>query len=209
MTQSKHIYIVLTGTGTAFSGFIRLFTRANLNHASIAFDPELREVYSFGRKKMYNPFVAGLIRENFVDPFYNSANCAIYQLKVSHEEYDTMYNHVQGMMKHQDRYKYHLLGLVGVLFNIKIDRENAYFCSHFVASVFEETQRLPVNKPSCFVTPEDFALSLYHHKIYSGKLCYYLRKINYNAARSDTFIMTSGSARMMKDIKEQAEEAVI
>lgn len=51
MTANKDIYIVLTGTGTAFSGLIKWFTKAELNHASIAFDHELREVYSFGRKK--------------------------------------------------------------------------------------------------------------------------------------------------------------
>lgn len=50
MTSKKDVYIVLTGTGTAFSGFIKWFTKADLNHASIAFDSELREVYSFGRK---------------------------------------------------------------------------------------------------------------------------------------------------------------
>lgn len=51
MTVNRDIYIVLTGTGTAFSGIIKWFTKAELNHASIAFDSELREVYSFGRKK--------------------------------------------------------------------------------------------------------------------------------------------------------------
>lgn len=179
MTRNRYIYIVLTGTGTAFSQLISLFTRAELNHASIAFDPELREVYSFGRKKMYNPFVAGLIRENFKDPFYRSADCAVYQVKVTPGDYEAMYDHVQGMMKNQDQYKYHLLGLVGVLFNIRINRENAYFCSHFVASVFEDNRvvkALPMSKPSWFVTPEDFAVSLNSHKIYSGKLSSYLRR---------------------------------
>jgi hypothetical protein len=208
MTLSKDIYIVLTGTGTAFSGFIRWFTKADLNHASIAFDRELREVYSFGRKKMYNPFVAGLVQENFVDPFYNRADCAIYQLRVSPEEYDTMYNHVQGMMQNQERYKYHLLGLVGVLFNIKINRANAYFCSHFVASVFEETKVHPVNKPSCFVTPEDFALCLYPHKIFSGKLSYYLRRAHNPSVRSTTFHTVKGPSRIMSLNEERAEEVV-
>ncbi|WP_410513896.1 hypothetical protein PaeBR_05600 [Paenibacillus sp. BR2-3] len=184
MTPKKDIYIVLTGTGTAFSGMIRWFTKADLNHASIAFDSELREVYSFGRKKMNNPFVAGLIQENFVDPFYSGTDCAIYHLRVSNQEFDMMHSHVTGMMQNQERYKYHLLGLVGVLLNIKIDREDAFFCSYFVASLFEETELQPVDKPSCFVTPEDFALSLCPHKIYSGKLSYYLRGADSHSARS-------------------------
>lgn len=214
MNANRDIYIVLTGTGTAFSGLIKWFTKAELNHASIAFDSELREVYSFGRKKMYNPFIAGLIHENFIDPFYSSADCAIYQLKVSDTEYETMYNHVQGMMEHQERYKYHLLGLIGVLLNIKFDREHAYFCSHFVASLFEATALQPVDKPSCFVTPEDFAASLGTHKIYSGKLSYYMRRtqrisyITSGTTGGPAASSPSVGARMLRTTEERAESIV-
>ncbi|NQX49075.1 hypothetical protein HQN87_27495 [Paenibacillus tritici] len=214
MTANRDIYIVLTGTGTAFSGLIKWFTKAELNHASIAFDSELREVYSFGRKKVYNPFIAGLIHEDFVHPFYSSADCAIYQLRVTTEEYDTMYNHVQGMMQNQERYKYHLLGLVGVLLNIRIDRENAFFCSQFVASVFEETAVHPVAKPSCFVTPEDFASSLCAHKIFSGKLSYYMHRTNRMAHLNSSLHNTPSSvpaeyaARRMRLNEERAEGIV-
>lgn len=51
MYTEQDIWIVLTGTGTWFSRMIQYFTKAPLNHASIAFDSELCEVYSFGRKK--------------------------------------------------------------------------------------------------------------------------------------------------------------
>lgn len=212
MGASKNIYIVLTGTGTAFSGIIKWFTKAELNHASIAFDSELHEVYSFGRKKVHNPFVAGLIRENFIHPFYSTADCAIYQLNVSHEEYEAMYNHVQGMMENQDRYKYHLLGLIGVLLNVKFDREDAYFCSHFVASVCEEAAFQPVAKPSCFVTPEDFADSLCAYKIFSGKLSYYMHRTqesSYISLRKTNAGSTASiGARMLRVSEERAEGIV-
>jgi len=214
MTPKKDIYIVLTGTGTAFSGVIRWFTKADLNHASIAFDSELREVYSFGRKKMHNPFIAGLIQENFVHPFYNGADCAIYRLRMSNEQFDSIHNHVTGMMQNQERYKYHLLGLVGVLLNVKIDREDAYFCSHFVASLFEETEYHPANKPSCFVTPEDFALSLCPHKIYSGKLSYYLRGTPNVTARSaaihnSALVSGAATANFTATIEEEVVKSVV
>ncbi|WP_203457006.1 hypothetical protein [Paenibacillus tepidiphilus] len=174
MGDHKNIYIVLTATGTLFSKFIQCFTRAELNHASIAFDSELQDVYSFGRKTCHNPFVAGLIRENFSHPFYRKTDCAIYQVTVSSEEYAAMHNRVQRMMQQQEVYSYHMLGLLGVLLNIEFEKENAYFCSHFVASILEESAFQPVPKPSCFVTPEDFAASLRAHKIYKGNLTYYL-----------------------------------
>lgn len=175
--QLKDVYIVLTHNGTAFSGLIKWFTRADLNHASIAFDPELREVYSFGRRNVHNPFIAGLVRENFTDSFYSTTECAVYRLQVNEREYAAMHNHVCLMMLDQKRYKYHLLGLLGVLFHIEINRRDAYFCSQFVASVLEEMNLKPVQKRPCFVTPEDFALSLRAHNVYKGKLICYLRRM--------------------------------
>ncbi|WP_187355130.1 hypothetical protein ['Paenibacillus yunnanensis' Narsing Rao et al. 2020] len=175
MGHPKNIYIVLTATGTLFSKMIQCFTRAELNHASIAFDSGLQEVYSFGRKTCHNPFTAGLIRENFSHPFYRKTGCAIYKVTVSSEEYEAMHHRVQTMMQQQEVYRYHLMGLLGVLLNIEFEKENAYFCSHFVASILEESAFQPVAKPPCFVTPEDFAASLRAHKIYKGNLTYYLR----------------------------------
>lgn len=212
MGTSKSIYIVLTGTGTAFSGIIKWFTKAELNHASIAFDSGLQEVYSFGRKKVHNPFIAGLIRENFIHPFYSTADCAIYQLNVSDEEYEAMYNHVQGMMENQERYKYHLLGLIGVLLNVKFNREDAYFCSYFVASVCAEAAYHPVAKPSCFVTPEDFAESLCANKIFSGKLSYYMhrtQKSPYISLRKTAAVPSAVMGARMLHVSEERAEGIV
>ena len=62
--MGEKIYIVLTDTGTLLSKAIGLYTRKDLNHASIAFDEELKEMYSFGRKQRHNPFVGGFVKEN-------------------------------------------------------------------------------------------------------------------------------------------------
>lgn len=51
MSRDKEIYVLLTDTGTVLTKIIRSFTKDPLNHASIAFDQDLNEVYSFGRKK--------------------------------------------------------------------------------------------------------------------------------------------------------------
>jgi hypothetical protein len=173
MSQDE-IYIVLTGTGTLFSNTIKWFTKAPLNHSSISFDRDLSEVYSFGRKKVNNPFIGGLVKENFKDPFYHQAECAVYRCLVGAYNYTKMYDHVSEMMNNRERYKYHLLGLVGVLINKQIRREDAFFCSHFVASVLEKTNAFPLNKPSYFVTPADFEYFLSSQEIYRGKVSGYL-----------------------------------
>ncbi|XID94646.1 hypothetical protein ACF3MZ_09095 [Paenibacillaceae bacterium WGS1546] len=175
--QQNDIYIVLTATGTLFSQTIKWFTKAPLNHASISFDSELKEVYSFGRKKITNPFIAGFIQEDFKDPFYRSASCAVYRIPVDHEAYEKMRHHIAEMKRRPERYKYHLLGLIGVLIRKRIPRENAYFCSHFVASVMEQNGCRPVDKPAHFVTPGDFEQSLTAHQVYRGTISEYFSRL--------------------------------
>jgi hypothetical protein len=172
----EFVYIVLTGTGTVFSETIKWFTKEPLNHASISFDSELKEVYSFGRKKVSNPFTGGLIQENFREPFYHHANCAIYRYYVGDQNYAAMHGHVTEMMSNKDRYKYDLIGLFGILLKKRFPRENAYFCSQFVASVLEKTGYDAIGKPSYFVTPGDIGLSLSSNEIYRGTVSDYINK---------------------------------
>lgn len=54
MTEKK-VYLLLTDTGTFFTKLIKLYTKKPYNHASISFDSELSEVYSFGRKRLEIP----------------------------------------------------------------------------------------------------------------------------------------------------------
>ena len=176
MIRNNEVYVVLTATGTWFSRTIEWVTKAPLNHASLAFDRELREVYSFGRKKLSNPLFAGFIQENFADPFYKNASCAIYRLQVGENACAKMRRLVSEMKRQPERYRYHLLGLIGVLIRCKIPRENAYFCSHFVASVLEQGECHPVDKPAYFVTPADFEQALSVQQIYRGTVSGYLAR---------------------------------
>jgi hypothetical protein len=60
MTEKK-VYILLTNTGSFLTKLIKLYTKKPYNHASIAFDYELSEVYSFGRKTARNPVIGGFV----------------------------------------------------------------------------------------------------------------------------------------------------
>lgn len=57
------LYIVFTATSYKTGSFIRMMTRGQYNHVSIAFDPDLDEVYSFGRLWLHTPFCGGFVRE--------------------------------------------------------------------------------------------------------------------------------------------------
>lgn len=170
MNRDVDIYVLLTNTGTLFSKTIQLYTKNRLNHASIAFDRELTEVYSFGRKNPNNPFFAGFVRENVRGPFFEDSICSLYKCTISHSAYICIRNQIRYMEQNQDQYKYNLLGMLGIMLNIEMKREYAYFCSQFVASVFEQSGVTLVDKPSLFVTPGDLERTTMLELIYEGRL---------------------------------------
>lgn len=61
--KMKKIYIVLTYTGTILSKIIKLYTKKEYSHVSIALDQDLKYMYSFGRLNPYNAFIGGFVHE--------------------------------------------------------------------------------------------------------------------------------------------------
>lgn len=193
MSNQQTVYIVLTHTGTLFTRFIRCFTGDPFNHASIAFDHELREVYSFGRKMPHNPFVGGFVREDLRGGLFARdrfpTSCAIYECDVSENVYQLIRQRIRHLDEHRDQYTYNLLGLIGVLLNKKWDRKNKYFCSQFVASLFEYAGAPLVDKPSSFVTPGDIGRSPHLRQIYVGPLQQYLAMLDYGVVPAPYYLL--------------------
>src|SRR5690554_3089063 len=85
--QKKIIYFILTDTGTVLNRLIKLYTHEPFNHVSICLDKNLKEVYSFGRKKHNNPFIAGFVHENINNKLLKRAKCIIYALEIDNKTY--------------------------------------------------------------------------------------------------------------------------
>ena len=63
-TTTSSIYVVVSQTGTPFSQLLKICTRAPYNHVSLALDERLSVMYSFARREINRPWIAGLIREH-------------------------------------------------------------------------------------------------------------------------------------------------
>src|SRR3954453_12785465 len=137
MMGEKEIYLLLTDTGTILTRLIKSYTKKPYNHASIVFDTELVEVYSFGRKTAKNPYIGGFVREDIHSILFKQADCAIYSLTITNDEFQKMYQYIQEIAAQKEYYRYNFIGLFGVPFNKPIKRKNAFFCSQFVASVLK------------------------------------------------------------------------
>lgn len=172
MNDAK-VYLLFTNTGTMFTKLIQLYTRHSLNHASIAFDEQLEELYSFGRKKPYNPLIGGFVKEHVSKGLMKHAECAVYCLSVSKEEYELMREEVRRFEQRKEQMKYNLMGLFAVMFNKKWERKNAFFCSQFVATVLNNKKGLLYKAP-CLITPQDLTNIERLELVYKGKLAFYV-----------------------------------
>lgn len=170
MMQEKNLYFLFTDTGTYMNRMINFVTKQPLNHVSIAFDPELKEVYSFGRKRPNNPFIGGFVEEDIRSDFLRSSDCAIYTFKLTEEECNSVKERIAEIELRKHNYKYNILGLFGVLLQVELKREDALFCSQFVATVLRDVKSIHFQKPVCFITPADIRGHKGMQLIYRGNL---------------------------------------
>jgi hypothetical protein len=190
--KNRYVYILLTDTGSNLTKLIKLFTKKPLNHASIAVDSQLMEVYSFGRKKPLNPFIGGFVKENIRSGLFKEATSAIYCCSITEKQYQQMLTKIKKIEDNKQAYKYNFLGLFAVLFNKRLERKNAYFCSHFVATILNESGiQININKPLSLVTPHDLNGLPSFQLIYEGKLPTYLASLEQNEKNEAPIIQKS------------------
>lgn len=175
--MNQKIYIVLTQTGTKFSRFLRYATNYSFNHVSISFHKDLTEMYSFGRRNMYLPFIAGLVRENpgtgVFQKYADTTICCIYELSVTQQQYDAIISTVGTFLQEQEKYKYNFMGLVAMKMNIPLYRKHHFVCSQFVAYVLENAGAVDFEKQSMLVVPQDFTEVENITEVYTGNLSQY------------------------------------
>ncbi|SER44255.1 hypothetical protein SAMN04487944_104137 [Gracilibacillus ureilyticus] len=168
-----YVYIMLSDTGTLFTTMIKKYTKAPYNHASISFDPQLREMYSFGRKNPKNPLNGGFVKEDIWSGTfsrYPDTTCVIYKLKVSERQMSKMKRVLHVFIKNNDKFLYNILGVFGVSIKEPIEFSNSYFCSQFVAEILHRSGIKLWDKLPAMVTPDDFRNSGDLELIYEGRL---------------------------------------
>lgn len=176
MVEDRSVFILLTNTGTLFTKVIQGYTRAPYNHASISFNRELSELYSFGRKNPNNPLNGGFVKEDLkTGTFskYPNTTCVIYELQVSERDIAKMKRVLQAFIRKDKKYFYNILGVLGIALKEPIEFSNSYFCSQFVAEILQRSGVRLWDKLPALVTPDDFRQSERLQLIYEGKLSEY------------------------------------
>lgn len=168
--EREKVYLLFTDTGTIFTKMIKLYTKKPYNHASIAFDSNFEEVYSFGRKQPRNPVNGGFVQEDLQRGVFKNARCAIYSCNVEDEQIQKMKSFINEIEKEKHLYRYNLLGLLGVIVNKPLPRKYAYFCSQFVANVLNAGEIVTFQKSLCLISPQDLQNMESFELVFEGRL---------------------------------------
>lgn len=150
--NNKYIYLIFSKTGTWLSRLISAFSDIRYPHASLSFDCDFTEMYSFGRINPNNPFSGGFVVENLHGGVFSrsaSCECMILRIKVTEKQYLALQKYVEEFVQEKGKYKYNFLGLYAILLNKTLKRKNYYFCSQFISEALMKSNVLESDK-----TPE-------------------------------------------------------
>lgn len=168
----QYVYIIVSQTGTILSRMLKLLTNDKYNHASIAFDPALKTMYSFGRLHAYNPFLAGLVRESLHHGTFHrfkNTDAMILTLAVDPKTHAQMLSDVRAMYRDKKNYRYNYLGLCYAFFGVKKQYDRSFYCSEFVEHMLKKYQ-LAAFDPEAIIRPMDLCAIRGGNVIYRGRL---------------------------------------
>lgn len=138
-------------------------------------------MYSFGRKKPKNPFIAGFVKEDiYCGTLSNFRNvpCKLYEIKVSTTQFEKLRSEIDKYYKDKDRFRYNFLGLLTAWAGRPLHRKNAFFCSQFIAYLFEQAEIHILNKNPGLITPMEILSEIEQKStlIYKGSISNFKEK---------------------------------
>ncbi len=181
--EEHKLYILLSDTNSIISKGIKLYTRKQYSHVSIALDANLQELYSFGRLKPHNPLIGGFVREDIDEGTFNrypQTECALYSINVTSQQLQEVKEVIHRFKYSYHKYAYNYLGVIGIIINKPINRKYSYFCSQFVAEVLYDSGIKIIDKDIGLTLPNDFKNIDELKLIYEGFLHEYDRRLESN-----------------------------
>ena len=179
--NNKQIFIVISQTGTVLSRILKRVTGAEYNHASLSLSPDLKKMYSFGRRHPYNPFWGGFVIESpHAGTFrrFSNTTAVILAVEITEERYAALETTLEAMWARREQFSYNLLGLLLAFFRVLWKRSNCYYCSEFVEDMLLQAEVRGAGELRARIVQPIHFLKLPHTRLYTGRL----RDYSHNAA---------------------------
>ncbi len=171
--MQRCIYLVLTQTSSFLSKIIKVYTREEFSHISIALSPCLEPMYSFGRRRAYNPYWGGFVKEHQNAGTFKrfpNTKAVILSLPLEDNTYDQIAKVLEEMYESKEKFGYDFIGLCLAAIKIEKRRDNKYYCSDFVKSILQKFDVPGSESLHRFTHPCDFLAFPGAVEVYRGLL---------------------------------------
>lgn len=174
----KPIFIILTeGKTPLVSTGISKITKSKFTHASISFDPLMKDIYSFN----FRNHESGLIKENLFK-LSNSRNIGIFVFFVDLKTKRKIMKNFNDFLNHKEETKFSFTRLFLKIFNLgKEKNKYSQVCSSFVSSVLKDAGINIAETDIKLVSPADL-----HKGIQTNKTIYplyYGKSLDFDAVK--------------------------
>ena len=174
--EQRYIYLVFSSTPSRFGRMIRFASGARFNHVSVAFDADLRKLYSFGRRRNHIPINAGLVQEypeRFSLRKVDYVGVRIYRIPVTPEQYRLGKLRIRQIMN-DEKYLYNLYSVLFYPIFKGFYTYKAYTCVEFVIHMLRFMKiYVPTDKPSYKYLPDELESILDFPHYFEGNLLEY------------------------------------
>lgn len=166
--EQKYIYVVFASTPYKIGRMIRKITGETYNHACIALDSNLEQMYGFARRYYRTPFYGGFVKESVSRYHINgrSADIRVCRFPITPEQSSTLESHLKEMLRRQDTYLYNHLSALTLPFRRRVSIRDAYICVDFVVDILHSVG-IPLDAKTNYSVGELEAL-LRPYTVYTG-----------------------------------------
>ncbi len=165
------VFVVTSFTYTPFGQVITRFQNSKVSHASLSLDSSLNKMYTFSADLFTGNFPGGFAIESLEQykAQHKDSYIKVIALFLKKKDYDDLRYIINDIANNIDKYKYHAMGIIEILFNIKGEVDDKMICSEFVARMLRLINvDLGIDTPSNLISPKDFyAMDEYNTKAYT------------------------------------------
>lgn len=174
MKETKSIYIMISQTNTRFASLVRRLGRTDYNHAAVALDEELDQLYAFARPKHKAVLSARLVKENvhrYTLGKEESVNVIIFKVDVTERQYLWVKNTIEQIYNDKE-YIYNLLSVLSYPLSKGFSTYKAFSCIEFAMFILKALS-YDVTKPLYQYKPDDLLPLLQENIWFQGDILEY------------------------------------
>lgn len=135
--MAQKLYLIFSVTPFKTGTFIRAMTHWQYNHVAVAFDKDLKEMYTFARYYRSVPLYGGFVRDSKERYIYKkkTAYVKICEVPVREDGYRLVKDYIDAINDYPAEYIYNIFSPITVPLKKRVLIRNAFTCAEFAIQI--------------------------------------------------------------------------